>query len=531
MLYPRSASVTADHRYRAKEGERNHMAKQPFWRIHLPLLIIGLLGADTAQAAGYYVSSVGTRAYSRGGAFIAGADNLQAMYHNPAALIRLDRPQVMIDLAGVQQWVEFDRKAVPGNGPLDAFGVPTDITYDTVTNNAPPYAIPQIAVSHTFGLDNTVFAFGFYPPYAPDLAYDPDGSQRYSLIDTMVIQAVAGPSVAHRFKDWITVGAGVSWNALIAEQQLKVSLPFHPSEALDVTDAAWSPEPNEDPANDLAFSFRAVDKSALGWNLGLLLEPPESRWALGAMVQAPVTFDSKGEMKADFSGHTLYTEGLLDREVIMNATTEDNAVTLNVTMPLIIKAGVLFRPTDRSEVELASVWQNWSSIEELAISDVDMVIDLNENLLDGFESLLGDNPVAIEDAVINEDVVLPANYRDSWSIRLGGQQAVSDRWIVRMGGFFETSAIPTETQSVSLVDGNKLGYGAGATFWAGDNCALDFGVFQSFLQERKITNSQAKQISIHPLNGAFLEGTVVGDGTFRSSVFIFGGGLNWYFGG
>ncbi|MEE2752165.1 MAG: outer membrane protein transport protein [Myxococcota bacterium] len=505
------------------------MAKQSLWRTHLPLLILGFLAADTAQAAGYYMSSVGTRAYSRGGAFIAGADNLLAMYHNPAALIRLDRPQFMLDVAGVQQWVQFDRKAVPGNGPLDDFGYPTDITYDTVTNNAPPYAIPHIAVSHNFGLPNTVFAFGLYPPYAPDLAYDPDGPQRYSLIDTMVIQTIVGPSIAHRFKDWITVGGGVSWNTLIAEQELKVSLPFHSTQALDVLDSEWVPEPNEDPANDLAFSFRAVDKAAFGWNMGLLLEPPESSWAIGAMVQAPVSFNSKGEMKADFSGHTLYTEGLLDREVIMNATTEDEDVTLNITMPLILKAGVLFRPTDRSEIELASVWQNWSSISEVAITDVDMVIDLNEDLLDGLP-VSGEDAVTIEDAIINEDVVLPTDYRDSWSIRLGGQQAINDRWIVRMGGFFETSGIPTATQSVSLVDGNKFGYGAGATFWAAGNCALDFGVFQSFLQKRTITDSEAQQISIHPINGSFLEGTVVGNGTFRSSVLIFGGGLNWYFG-
>ena len=506
------------------------MATQSSRHIRLSVLVGGLLFANAGHAAGYYVSSVGTRAYSRGGAFIAGADNLLAMYHNPAALIRLDRPQVMLDVAGVQQWVEFNRTAVAGNGPLDETGVPTDVSYDTVTNNAPPYAIPHIAVSHTFGLPNTTFAFGFYPPYAPDLAYDPDGPQRYSLIDTLVIQTVTGPSVAHRFKDWITVGAGVSWNTLIAEQQLKVSLPFHASDALSVAEAGWSPEPNEDPANDLAFSFRAVDKAAFGWNLGLLLEPPESRWAVGVMLQPPVAFDAKGEMEADFSEHTLYTEGLLTREVIMNATSQDQAVTLDVAMPLIIKGGVLFRPTDRSEIELASVWQNWSSIQELVISNVDMVIDLNDDLLEGWENLLGDDPVVIEDAVIDEDVVLPANYLDSWSLRLGGQQALGERWIVRMGGFYETSAIPTATQSVSLVDGNKFGYGTGATFWASDSWAFDAGVFQSFLQERTISDSQARQISVHPINGSFLEGTVVGNGTFRSSVFIFGGGLNWYFG-
>ena len=170
------------------------MATQSSPRLAMAALLAMGFHSSSAEAAGYYMSSVGTRAYSRGGAFIAGADNLLAMYHNPAALIRLDRPQVMLDMAGVQQWVEFDRTAVAGNGPLDELGSPTDISYDTVSNTAPPYAIPHLAVSHTFGLPNTTFALGFYPPYAPDLSYDPDGPQRYSLIDTLVCLLYTSPS-------------------------------------------------------------------------------------------------------------------------------------------------------------------------------------------------------------------------------------------------------------------------------------------------------------------------------------------------
>ena len=58
-----------------------------------------------------------------------------------------------------------------------------------------------------FGLKNTVFAVGFYPPYAPDLSYPADGPQRYTLTDTLIIQTFTGASVAHRLWDRLSIGA------------------------------------------------------------------------------------------------------------------------------------------------------------------------------------------------------------------------------------------------------------------------------------------------------------------------------------
>ena len=489
----------------------------------MPKALVGaaLLCAMPAYGAGYYQSAVGTRAYTRGGALIAGADNLLAMYHNPAALIRLDRPQFMLDVAGVQQWVEFNRTEVAGNGPLDDSGNPTDIAYQTVKNTAPAYAIPQIAVAHHFGTPNTTFAFGFYPPYAPDLAYDASGAQRYSLIDTLIIQTVLGPSIAHQFTDWLSIGGGVSWNVLIAEQSLNISVPFHSSDVLAALEDDWSPAPNEDPANDVAFLFRATDTGGFGGNLGVLIEPPAARWAVGAMAQFPVAFHATGRMEADFSNHSLYTDGLIDEQVVMAAITTDEEVKIEITMPLILKGGVLFRPSKDTEIELAAVWQNWSSIRQQTITDVDMVIDLNEAFFGGD---------VLEDAVIDEDVVLPASFTDSLSVRLGGHHMVSDKWTLRAGVLYESSAIPQETQSVGLIDGDKIGYGAGATYQPNTRWALDAGLFQSFLQKRTITDSIARQIAVHPTNGSLLEGTVVGNGVFDSSIFLFGAGLNWFFG-
>lgn len=501
--------------------------------------LAGLLMTPRADAAAYYFTDIGVRSFSRGGAFVAGADDLTALYYNPAALTRLKRPQVMLNVAGVQQFVSFERAQIDGAGPLvrgpdrtvEGWGDPTNVQFEAIKNNAPAYVIPHFGASSRFGTKNTTFAIGFYPPYAPDLAYDEDGPQRYSLIDVMVIQTALGPSVAHQFNDWISVGAGVAWNVLLAEQELKISVPFHNSqvgipeidpETNELKVPIGDPTPNEDPLNDVGFEFAAADWQGLSWNAALMIEPPEQNWAWALMVQPPVSFSATGTMNADFSNHILHTEGAAGDQIIVSKTVSDDEVKLEITMPLIIKTGFAFRPTDRSEIELAGVWQNWSSIDQLTITDLNLQVDLN-----------GEHTVpaaSMPDVVITDDVILPAGYRDAWSLRLGGQQDLGDNFTLRTGVFYEISAIPGATQSVSLIDGNKIGYGLGGGYRASDNWTFDFGLSQSFLSPTEVTDSEVKQISVDAMTGDFLEGTTIGNGTYKSSTLIFGGGITWEFG-
>ena len=486
-------------------------------------LALGLSGEAIASA--YYFSDIGVRGFARGGAFIAGADDLTALYYNPAALTRLERPQIMLNVAGVQQSVNFQRTNAPGLGAYDAeTGGYSNTNFKAIENTAPPFAIPHFGFSSKLGTPNTTFAFGFYPPYAPDLSYDEDGPQRYSLIDTMVIQTSLGPSVAHKLNDWISVGAGVAWGVLIAEQQLKISVPWNQDTVevdFSTLDVVNNTGPNEDPANDVGFDFKASDWGGVSWNAGLMIEPPSQKWAFGLMVQPPVKFHAKGKMQADFSNHVLHTDGYLGDQIIVSEKVSDDDVTLNILMPLILKAGFAVRPTETSEIELAGVWQNWSRIETMTITGLNLVVDVN-----------GDHMVPAarrDDTIIDDDVVLPTYYEDAWSVRLGGQNHFG-AFTARAGMFYETSAIPTSTQNVSLVDGNKVGYGVGGSYRPSDNWSIDLGLSQSFLAEKDVSDSEIEQIAVEPLTGDFIDGTIIGNGTYTSSVLIFGAGLNYYFG-
>jgi len=467
------------------------------------LLVTTLL--STAQASTYYMSDVGVRSFSRAGAFVAGVNDLTAFWYNPAALTRLKGGHAMVDLAGAGQSVYFDRADVEGGG-LDG----ADVVNEPIENNAPAYLIPHLGVSYDFGLEHTTVGLGFFPPYAPDYQYPDEGAQRYTLTDSVVIHTYTGPGVAHEFFDWVSVGGTVSWNLLYLEQELDVGLIPEGSSV-------------EDPQYDVAFSLDAMQRFKLAWNAGVLVEPPSERWAVGAMVHPPIVFDElAGTMTADFSGNYYYEDDTFG--VIADETAVDDHVRTTVTMPLILKSGALVRPTDRLEIEASFVWEGWSSIQEVTVTEVDMDVPLRSSEERPVIDLLG-----IEDIQVEDDIVLETNYVDSWSLRLGGSFVASDRLIVHAGGLYETSGIRQSHLDVSLVDGDKWGYGAVGSVSLPANLTLDAGLSQSFRGERTITNSQVTSINVDPLTGEVYDGPVVGNGVLRSSMTLWGAGLTWQF--
>lgn len=466
--------------------------------------------APSAQAAGYYTSDVGVRAFSRGGAYVAGANDLLALWYNPAALTRVKDGMLTVNVAGVGQRSVFDRADYPGEGPPDADGNPTDLVNPPVENRSPMYVIPHIGAAWDFGLPDTSFAFGFYPPYAPDVSYPADGPQRYSLTDSLVIQTFTGASVAHRFWDRLSIGVGASWNVLIVEQELKVSIPANVEEATDY----------EDPQYDVAFGMRGEDWGGLAWNIGLLYEPPSNRYALGFMMQAPTRFEARGRMVADFRGNFFREDELFG--VIADDKATDENVSFAVSMPLILKAGALVRPVDNLEIELAGVWESWSVIDRIVVTDVDLSIPLDQ-----------DNPIAAamgEDIEVTDDIVLPAGYRNTWSLRLGGEWWPTEDWALRAGGLYEISAVPDGVRGVALLDGNKWGWGLGGTWQPLDRLGLDLGMMQTITPETELRDSQLRSIMLNWQTGEMIDGRNIGDGVLGGRNLIVGGGLNWYFG-
>ena len=468
----------------------------------------------SAEASTFYLSDIGARGLGRAGAFVAGADDITAQWYNPAALTRIKGGMIGFNAAGVHQFIDFQR--ADSAGPLDEDGNLTYTPNAAVSNGASPVFIPHVGVA--YGWEKLTLYAGLTTPYAGDFSYPSDGPQRYSLIDTVVIQTFVGPSAAYKATPWLSLGVGSSWNTLKIGQARQISLYFTNTFLNeDGTDHSLV----EDPSADVLFQFEANDTFALTYNLSALVEPPGGRWAAALMVQPPIHFDAKGEMSADFSSHFLKDEeGLV---YLPQDVAEDKQVSLDVVMPMIIRSGALFRPVEELELELAFVWEGWSSVELLQIDDLDM--DLQVEVFD-----------EVQDQVIEGPIVLPTGYSNSWSVRLGGEWTAPS-YALRAGALFETPGVPTGSLSVSLVDRNKFGYGLGATYNPEGRLSIDLAWFQSFLGTIEVTDSKLARIAAQidttdisePVT-TIVEDHIVANGSYTSNIMLGAAGLTYRFG-
>src|SRR5689334_17331073 len=102
-----------------------------------------------AEAAGLFVADRGVRPLGRGGAFVAGADDLGALVYNPAGLFDAGE-QLLIDAAWVNYSSDYKRQAIvrqtdPNTGELVA---EYPVTFKEVEGTTPFLPIPTLAFSY-----------------------------------------------------------------------------------------------------------------------------------------------------------------------------------------------------------------------------------------------------------------------------------------------------------------------------------------------------------------------------------------------
>jgi long-chain fatty acid transport protein len=503
------------------------------------MLISLLLTLTTpAEAAAYYFVDAGTRGMARGGAYVAGNRDLTAQYYNPAALINLDSGQVMLNFSLVDQRAGFTRMDVNAQGDVTK-------TYKTVDNIAAPMKIPSFGIAHHFGVPNTMFALGLHPPYAPDKEYTAEGPQRYTLIDAKVQQFSIMLSAAHQPLKWLTVGAGLLWTVTRANQELALSVcnpdwdDFDPDSEDERTraQASASCANGTRTATDLVFGMDMIDRRKLNANFGVLIDPID-QLTIGFSVTPPIDVRGKGKLKAKFSNeHWLVdTEpymGSAMKKVLSTPKTQDDDITVELTMPLVIRGGVLYRLMENLEIEFATTYERWQQAKETLITDVRAPLMLGEDVQKFAADLDPEVP-------INGPVSIPAEYTDTFSYRLGAEWAAKDWLSLRSGAYFEETAIPNRVQGVSLMDGNKVGYGIGASYHWDDIASFDIAFSQSFLGKRKIRNSELTKLEVPiSVTDAITEGgidttigngAVVGNGDISSTLTMISFGATYYFG-
>jgi len=126
-----------------------------------------LLSAKAAGAAGLFTADRGVRPLGRGGAFVAGADDIGAIWYNPAGLADAGTT-LYIDFA----WLNFSSEYTRSTQVTDNGGTVRTFKYPQVNGTTPFLPIPTIGGSIAFGKNKEfTIALGVLAPYTAIASY------------------------------------------------------------------------------------------------------------------------------------------------------------------------------------------------------------------------------------------------------------------------------------------------------------------------------------------------------------------------
>ncbi len=464
--------------------------------------LVACCTSGAARASGLYFTDRGVRPMGRGGAFVAGADDLGATWYNPAGIADAGN-SVLFDASWLQFSIDYTRVLRVPN----ADNVVTYPKDPTVHGSSPIIPLPTFAVSYVLDPQKKfTVAGGVLAPYVALASYPqtiayPDGSQqpspaRYTLsgFDGSLL-ALPGAWIAYKPIESLRIGLGMM--ALVGIFQANITFSACPQDRL-----ICAPE---QPEYDAAAQMRVGPFIAPTLASGVTYIP-EKHVRIGVSGQLPMVVDSNATLQV-----RLPTAAEFD-----NASLSGNSAHVHFELPAVIRAGIEARPIDDLRIEAAWVHEFWS--------EHDLIQAVPNGLtIDGVTGL----PPKLAMPTIN----IPRNFQDSDSFRLGGEYhfVVSGYGLdARAGVAYETSAVPPNYLSLSSLDFNKWVVSLGGGLYVGKHWRFDAVFAHVFADSVWVDPNTAQIPRINPLPGhAPLE--AVNGGYYSASANIIGVGLNYKF--
>jgi long-chain fatty acid transport protein len=464
--------------------------------------VVVLARSASAQAAGLYFSDRGVRPLGRGGAFVAGADDLGAIWYNPAGIV--DAPSsFLLDATWLHYTSNFTRQAQTTSDTGTTFVQ----SFPTVSGSTPVLPIPTIAGSYRFGdRQQYAAALGVYAPMVPVTTYPQsiNGStpapQRYSLVSLDgSLLVVTGAWFAWKPIEQLRVGAG--FQMLVGTFKSTVDFSACPPDNLVCA--------GENPSYDAFSQLNVGPIVSPSGNLGVTYVPMK-KVRIGASGQLPFAVDAPAKVDV-----RLPTAVEFD-----NAYQQGDDARVKFTLPGVVRLGVEVRPLDEAHdlrVELAYVREFWSEHQSISVAPTDIQL----YKIQGFPSPYAVSPISI-----------PRGGQDSNSIRLGGEYMlpIQDYLLQLRAGFaYESSGIQQAYVSPLTIDSDKYTVSIGGGLFIGKHLRLDAVYAHVFMSDVTVSPAQAAVPRVNPVQGNPTATASVNGGSYSAAADAIGVGMQYAF--
>ncbi len=480
----------------------------------LCLLLTCVLSPTPVFAGGLYLTDHGVRALGRGGAFVAGADDGQSLWYNPAGLAFAGDKHVLMD------------------GTLTFFrGSFQRVTRDDVNDPSPTVdvdpmmlPIPTLALADSLGTRDFMFGFGVMAPNAVTMRWPETagvtatgaprlGSTRHSLI-SMQGSAIADIALGASYSgiDGLSIGVGVH----IIPARFRAAMYLSACDYGALCQQPEQPDYEAPAALDLKLAVTATPMLGLIYERGIV--------KVGASFM--LFYDIKGKAKLDTQLPSAPLFGPSD-ECTSNDARKTNPhcarvvgdkADFKMAMPMIARLGVELRPTEAISMEAAVVYEGWSRQRDFSINSQNIRIE---------------NAVGIPTYAVGA-INFPRQMQDVWSLRFGGELRPDGSAITLRGGLmFENSAFGNRTLTPLTFDSRKVMLGLGASLELWQNTYVDVVYAHVFMVDPKVRTSTV--YPSNPLRPPYQadpsdpvgKPEAIGNGNYHMEADLIGGGLRF----
>jgi long-chain fatty acid transport protein len=263
------------------------------------------LSTVPGYGAGFALYEAGARSTSLAGTVVARADDLSAIFYNPAGLVQLPGFQVMAGSTFIFPSTEIVTQLGTNSvsNRMDGGGVPIVPHF---------FASYQIAERLWLGL-------GLNSPFGLGVRYPDSWPGSINVTKASIQTMNFNPTMAVKITDYLSAAAGLDIMYFNLEMNRVLPLPLLGPQSLNIEGHTWG----------------------VGFNLGLLLKPLD-------YLSIGISYRSQIRQQVNGVSHFQPFNGL------------DADVSGSIILPDTIFTGIMVRPLEKLSVEAGFIWTHWS---------------------------------------------------------------------------------------------------------------------------------------------------------------------------
>jgi long-chain fatty acid transport protein len=307
---------------------------------------------------------------------------------------------------------------------------------------------PHFYACSKLGTTDFRFGIGLFSPFGiGGRKWSEDGLTRYVSLENNVLTLSANPTIAYRVSPRLSVALGLNYTISRIQAERKID-----QSAVGNSDGE---------------SLLKEDGDGWSYNFGVLFKPDE-RWSLGLAYRSKIEIDYSGDLEIKKIAPAL--------QPLFGGSYFKTGVHTSSDFPQVVSLGAAFRPTKEWTISLDLEWFGWSSFNE--------------------STLQVDNKVP---AAGITDNTTPLGWKDVWTIKVGAEYRITEKFSVRGGYAYIQSPVPDLTLDPSNPDSTQHHFSVGLGYKTG-TYILDFFYMAGFLEDREVQNpilSGTYENSIH----------------------------------